>query len=58
MGKRERLRRAENPDRVTTRVACDHASSHAIITPRSLELARRQDTGDLLEDPLPRRLDQ
>jgi hypothetical protein len=35
-----------NPDRillsVTGRVARDHTVSHAIITPRILELARRQ----------------
>jgi hypothetical protein len=39
---------------VTVRVARDHAASHA-ITPRSLELARRQAIGDLLGDTLPRR---
>ena len=48
-----------DPDRisftVTVRVARDHAASHTIITPRSLDLARRQAIGDLLGDILPRR---
>jgi hypothetical protein len=43
---------------VTVRVARDHAASHAIITRRSLELARRQAIGDLLADILPRRRDR
>ena len=51
-----------DPDRisftVTVRVARDHAASHAIITPRSLELARRQAISDLLGDILPRRRDR
>jgi hypothetical protein len=51
-----------DPDRisftVTVRVARDHAASHAIITPRSLDLARRQAIGDLLGDILPRRRDR
>ena len=51
-----------DPDRisftVTVRVARDHAASHAIITARSLELARRQAIGDLLGDILPRRRDR
>jgi hypothetical protein len=46
-----------DPDRisftVTVRVARDHAASHAIITPRNLDLARRQAIGDLLGDTLP-----
>jgi hypothetical protein len=48
-----------DPDRisftVTVRVARDHAASHAIITPHSLALARRQAIADLLSDILPRR---
>jgi len=48
-----------DPDRisftVTVRVARDHAASQAIITPRSLDLARRQAISDLLSDILPRR---
>jgi hypothetical protein len=48
-----------DPDRisftVTVRVARDHAASHAVITPRSLDLARRQAISDLLGDILPRR---
>jgi Transposase DDE domain len=51
-----------DPDRisftVTVRVARDHASSHAIITPHSLDVARRQAIGDLLSDLLPRRRDR
>jgi hypothetical protein len=51
-----------DPDRisftVTVRVARDHAASHAIITPRSLDLARRQAIGDLLSALLPRRRDR
>jgi hypothetical protein len=51
-----------DPDRisftVTVRVARDHAASHAIITPRSLQLARRQAISDLLSDTLPRRRDR
>ena len=51
-----------DPDRisftVTVRVARDHAASHAIITARSLDLARRQAIGDLLGDILPRRRDR
>ena len=51
-----------DPDRisftVTVRVARDHAASHAIITPRSLDLARRQAISDLLSDILPRRRDR
>jgi len=51
-----------DPDRisftVTVRVARDHAASHAIITPHSLDLARRQAIGDLLGDILPRRRDR
>jgi hypothetical protein len=51
-----------DPDRisftVTVRVARDHAASHAIITPRSLALARHQAIGDLLSDLLPRRRDR
>ena len=51
-----------DPDRisftVTVRVARDHAASHAILTPRSLDLARRQAIGDLLGDILPRRRDR
>ena len=51
-----------DPDRisftVTVRVARDHAASHAIITPRSLDLARRQAISDLLGDILPRRRDR
>jgi hypothetical protein len=51
-----------DPDRisftVTVRVARDHAASQAIITPHSLELARRQAIGDLLSDTLPRRRDR
>jgi hypothetical protein len=43
---------------VTVRVARGHAASHAIITPRSLDLARRQVIGDLLGDMLPRRRDR
>ena len=43
---------------MTIRVARDHAASHAIITPRSLDLARRQAIGDLLSDLLPRRRDR
>jgi len=46
-----------DPDRisftVTVRVVRDHAASHAIITPCSLDLARRQAIGDLLGDILP-----
>ena len=40
---------------MTVRVARDHAASHAIITPRTLGLARRQAISDLLGDILPRR---
>jgi hypothetical protein len=51
-----------DPDRisftVTVRVARDHAASHAIITPRGLDLARRQAICDLLGDILPRRRDR
>lgn len=51
-----------DPDRisftVTVRIARDHAASHAIITPRGLELARRQAISDLLDDILPRRRDR
>jgi hypothetical protein len=51
-----------DPDRisftVTVRVARDHAASHIIITPHSLDLARRQAIGDLLSDLLPRRRDR
>jgi Insertion element 4 transposase N-terminal/Transposase DDE domain len=51
-----------DPDRisftVTVRVARDHAASHAILTPRSLDLARRQAISDLLSDILPRRRDR
>ena len=51
-----------DPDRisftVTVRIARDHATSHTIITPRSLDLARRQAIGDLLADILPRRRDR
>lgn len=51
-----------DPDRisftVTVRVARDHAASHAILTPRSLDLARRQAISDLLGDILPRRRDR
>jgi hypothetical protein len=51
-----------DPDRisftVTVRVARDHAASHAIITPHSLQLSRRQAIGDLLGDILPRRRDR
>ena len=51
-----------DPDRisftVTVRIARDHAASHAIITPRSLDLARRQAIGDLISDLLPRRRDR
>jgi hypothetical protein len=51
-----------DPDRisftVTLRVARDHAASHAIITPRSLDLTRRQAISDLLSDLLPRRRDR
>jgi hypothetical protein len=36
----------------------DHAASHTTITPRSLDLARRQAIGDLLSDLLPRRRDR
>ena len=43
---------------MTVRVARDHAASQAIITPHSLELARRQAIGDLLSDTLPRRRDR
>jgi hypothetical protein len=43
---------------VTVRVARDHAASQAIITPHSLELARRQAISDLLSDTLPRRRDR
>ena len=43
---------------MTVRVARDHAASHAIITPHSLALARRQAIGDLLGDLLPRRRDR
>ena len=50
------------PDRisftVTVRVARDHAASHIIITPRSLDLARSQAIGDLLSDLLPLRRDR
>jgi hypothetical protein len=51
-----------DPDRisftVTVRVARDHAASHAIITPHSLQLARRQAISDLLGGILPRRRDR
>ena len=51
-----------DPDRisftVTVRIARDHAASHAILTPRGLDLARRQAIGDLLGDILPRRRDR
>ena len=51
-----------DPDRisftVTVRVARDHAASHATITQRSLDLARRQAISDLLGDILPRRRDR
>ncbi len=51
-----------DPDRisftVTVRVARDHAASHLIITPHSLDLARRQAIGDLLSDLLPHRRDR
>ena len=51
-----------DPDRisftVTVRVARDHAASHIIITPRSLDLARSQAIGDLLSDLLPLRRDR
>jgi hypothetical protein len=51
-----------DPDRisftVTVRVARDHAASHAIITPRGLELARCQAIRDLVSDILPRRRDR
>ena len=51
-----------DPDRisftVTVRVVRDHAASHAIITPCSLDLARRQAISDLLGDILPRRRDR
>jgi hypothetical protein len=51
-----------DPDRisftVTVRVARDHAASHIIITPHSLDLARCQAIGDLLSDLLPRRRDR
>jgi hypothetical protein len=51
-----------DPDRisftVTIRIARDHAASHAIITPRSPNLARRQAISDLLGDILPRRRDR
>ena len=40
---------------MTVRVARDHAASHAIITPRTLGLARHQAISDLLGDILPRR---
>ena len=43
---------------MTVRVARDHAASHIIITPHSLDLARRQAIGDLLSDLLPRRRDR
>jgi hypothetical protein len=43
---------------VTVRIARDYAASHAIITPHSLNLARRQAIGDLLGDILPRRRDR
>ena len=46
-----------DPDRipftVTVRVARDHAASHAIITPHSPDLARRQAISDLLSDCCP-----
>jgi Insertion element 4 transposase N-terminal/Transposase DDE domain len=48
-----------DPDRisftVTVRIARDHAASHAVITPRTLDLARRQAISDLLGDLLPHR---
>jgi hypothetical protein len=51
-----------DPDRisftVTVRVARDHAASHTSITPRSLDLARRQAISDILGDILPRRRDR
>jgi hypothetical protein len=51
-----------DPDRisftVTIRIARDHAASHATLTPRSLDLARRQAISDLLGDILPRRRDR
>src|SRR5262249_4447830 len=51
-----------DPDRisftVTVRIARDHAASCAIITPRSLDPARRQAISDLLADLLPRRRDR
>ena len=43
---------------MTIRIARDHAASHAILTPRSLDLARRQAISDLLCDILPRRRDR
>jgi len=50
------------PDRisftVTIRVARDHASSPAGISPPGLARARRQAIRDLLDDPLPRRRDR
>ena len=61
-GSRSRRQAGIDPDRisftVTVRVARDHAASHAIITPHSLDLARRQAIGDLLSDLLPRRRDR
>jgi hypothetical protein len=51
-----------DPDRisftVTVRVARDHAASHALLTPHTLGLARRQAISDLLADILPRRRDR
>jgi hypothetical protein len=51
-----------DPDRisftVTVRIARDHASARAVITPVTLPLARRQAIRDLLDDPLPRRRDR
>ena len=61
-GSRSRAAAGIDPDRisftVTVRVARDHAASHAIITPRSLDLARRRAIGDLLGDILPRGRDR
>jgi hypothetical protein len=51
-----------DPDRisftVTIRIARDHASGQAIITPPDLARARRLAVGDLLADLLPRRRDR
>src|SRR5260370_35237363 len=51
-----------DPDRisftVTIRVARDHASSPAGVSPPGLARARRQASRDLLDDPLPRRRDR